>query len=75
MFVIELVCGEDHPKELGKPQYKELSKTIGLLLRMLSSVFNTGRYLVLDSGFCVLKGLIELRRNGLSGVALIKKRR
>jgi len=29
----------------------------------------------LDSGFCVLKAIIELKRNGLFGCALVKKRR
>jgi hypothetical protein len=42
---------------------------------MLQSYFHTARYIVLDSGFCVLKGIIELRKNGLFGCALIKKRR
>jgi hypothetical protein len=42
---------------------------------MLQSCFHTARYIVLDSGFCVLKGIIELRKNGLFGCALIKKRR
>ena len=31
--------------------------------------------IILDSGFCVLKGLVELRRRGLYACALIKKRR
>ena len=42
---------------------------------MLSPYFGTGRYIVLDSGFCVLKAIVELKRNGLFGCALIKKRR
>jgi hypothetical protein len=42
---------------------------------MLQSYFHTARYIVLDSGFCVLKGIIELRKNGVFGCALIKKRR
>jgi hypothetical protein len=31
--------------------------------------------IILDSGFCVLKGLIELKRRGLFAAALVKKRR
>ena len=57
------------------PLFQELGKTVGLLLRMLKSIYGSGRYVVLDSGFCVLKGLIELRRRGLFACALIKKRR
>ena len=31
--------------------------------------------MILDSGFCVLKGIIELRKKGVFAAALIKKRR
>ena len=31
--------------------------------------------MILDSGFCVLKGLIQLRKMGVFASALIKKRR
>ena len=40
---------------------------------MSPSIFNSGGYVVLDSGFCGLKELVELRWNGLVGSALIKK--
>ncbi len=44
------------------------------MLRMLKSYFGTGKYIILDSGFCVLKALIDLKRHGLFACALIKKR-
>ena len=31
--------------------------------------------MVLDSGFCVLQGFVELKKNGIYAPALIKKRR
>ena len=37
--------------------------------------FATGRYVILDSGFYVLKGLIQLRKKGILPCAIIKKRR
>ena len=40
---------------------------------MLQSYFHTARYIVLDSGFCVLKAIIKVQKNGLFGCALIKK--
>ena len=46
-----------------------------LLLRMINSYFATGSYLILDYVFCVLKGLIQLRKKGLFSCAVIKKRR
>ena len=76
MFVIELVEGKDAPAALVRARpFESMGKTAGLLLRMLQSYFGTGRYIVLDSGFCVLKGIVELKRHGLFGCALIKKRR
>ena len=40
---------------------------------MLKTYFGTGKYVILDSGFCVLKALLELKRHGLFACALIKK--
>ena len=31
--------------------------------------------MITDSGFCVLKGLLETRKRGVYGIVLIKKRR
>jgi hypothetical protein len=45
------------------------------LLRITNSkhIWNTGKVIILDSGFCILKGLIELKRRGLYAAALVKK--
>lgn len=76
MFVIEMVEGKDKPAARGAPKYEaEYGKTGGLLLRMLESYFNTGRYVVLDSGFCVLMAIVGLFQKGLYAGALIKKRK
>ena len=40
-----------------------------------SLTFNLGMMVILDSGFCVLKGIVELQKNGVYASALIKKRR
>ena len=45
------------------------------MLRMLKSYFGAGKYVILDSEFCVLKAIIELKRHGIYSCALIKKRR
>ena len=76
LFFVELVEGRDCPQELGEPKFNNKGgKTIGLMLRMTKPIWNTGRLVILDSGFCVLKGLIELAKQGVYGAALIKKRR
>ena len=44
-------------------------------MRTMKSYVATVRYVILDSGFCVLKGLIGLRKKGEFACAFIKKRR
>ena len=72
MFVMEMVEGKDHPPQVAE-RYSELGKTTGLLMRMLQSYFASGRYVVLDSGFCVLKALVKLKKVGMFACAVIKK--
>ena len=75
MFVVEFVEGREHPLQAGILEFEDLGgKTVGLLLRMMKRYFATGRYVILDSGFCVLKGLIQLRKKGVSACDVIKKR-
>ena len=76
MFVVELVEGKYHPHQAGPLEFEELSgETVGLFLRMMRSYFATGRYVILDSGFCVLKGLVHLRKMGDFACDIIKNRR
>ena len=49
--------------------------TILLLLRLCESIFHIGLVVILDSGFCVLRAIIELRKRGVFASALIKKRK
>jgi len=37
----------------------------------LKSYFHTGKYIVLDLGFCMLKGIIKLQEIGLFACTLI----
>ena len=73
LFAFELVEGKDAPPQIEVP-HAQHGKTTGLLLRMLQTYFWSGKYVVLDSGFCVLKAIIELRKVGVFACALIKKR-
>ena len=62
-FVVELVKGKVHTHQSGPLYFEDLGgKTVGLLLHMAKSYFTTGRHIILDSGFCVLKGLIKLSK-------------
>ena len=76
LFVVKLVEVKVHPRQARALDFEDLgSKTVLLLLRMMMSYFYTGRYILLDSGFCVLKGLIQLRKKGIFAYAVITKRR
>jgi hypothetical protein len=70
LFSIELVEGKDGPAQLGK-EFDTHGKTGGMLLRMLRAYHHTGRYVVLDSGFCVLKAIVDLQKVGVYSAALI----
>jgi hypothetical protein len=73
---MEMVEGKGRAKELAEGmEFQELGKSVGLLLGMTRPIWNTGRVVILDSGFCVLSGIVELAKRGLHGGALIKKRR
>jgi Transposase IS4 len=75
LFRLELVEGKDSPPERDAPEHQDKGKTVGLLLRLTKELWGTGKVVVLDSGFCVLKALCELRKVGVFAAAVIKKRR
>ena len=73
---IELVEGKDAPHAAAhpKPKHNNHRNTVCLLLHILQPIFTKGYVVVLDSGFCVLKGIVELKKRGVYASALIKKR-
>jgi hypothetical protein len=75
LYSLELVQGKDEPQQRPRKEFEERGKTVSLLLRLTQSLWGTGKAIVLDSGFCVLQGLVELRKMGVFAAALIKKRR
>ena len=60
---------------MGQETYDDLGVTARLLLWLLAPIFFKGFIVILDSDFCVLKGIIELCKKGVFSSALIKKRR
>ena len=75
LFVVELVEGKEHPRQYGSIEFEDLGgNTVGLFLRMMKIYFDTGGYVIIDYGFCVLKGLIQLRKKGVFACVFIKKK-
>ena len=66
---------KDKPTQLNKNKWEELGKTVGLILLMCEPIFSTGKCVLLDSGFCVSKGITALLDFGVYYAALVKKRK
>ena len=65
MWGIDLMEGKDCPHQMGQQTYDDLGATVGLLLQLLAPIVFKGLIVILDSGFCVLKGIIELCKGGV----------
>ena len=74
LWRLEIVEGKDQPAQ-EKKEFSEHGKTVGLLLRLTKPIWGTGSVVVLDSGFCVVKGIVALKKKGIFSAALIKKRK
>ena len=56
MYSMEIVEGKDRPKDKPiDPNDRLVGKTGALLLRLCESLYTSGKVVILDSGFCVLK--------------------
>ena len=75
MWFAEIVEGRDRPCEHGRTEFGEIVKTVVTMLRFTRPIWNCAKVIIMDIGFCVTKGLVELRKKGVFGAALIKKRR
>ena len=70
----QIVEGKDIPQPLGQKEYNELGKMVSLMLMMCRHIFGSGKDVVLDSAFCVTKGITYLKARGFYVSALINKR-
>ena len=61
---------------IGRPEFytSPNMKTVGLMLQLTRAPWSTGMAVIMDSGFYVLRGLLEMRKRGVYGNVLIKKR-
>ena len=73
LFRMKIVEGKDAPPQLNTTPSKK--KTAELMKELCTAILHTGKILVLDSGFCVLEALVELKKAGVFAHAVIKKRR
>ena len=70
--------GKDKPMDGDTPRYQSqfecYSTTAKLMLEMSKPLFNSGKIVTMDSGFCVTAGILAMHDHGVFGQALIKKR-
>ena len=71
LWLMEIMEGKDAPSHIV-PKFINQGKTVGLLLHVLEPIFGKGNMVVLDSGFCVLKGIVELKKHAVYASSLIK---
>lgn len=70
MFGLEIVEGKVAPKE--RPlKIEKLGKTVDLLLRLTKLLWGTAKIVVKDSGYCVVKRIVDLRNRGVYAAASI----
>ena len=62
---LDLREGKEQPQNLGPKEFDNIGKTTGILLQLTKPVWSTGKVFVLDSGFCVVQALVELKKKGL----------
>ena len=74
LWQMEHIEGKDSPSEII-PEYNIQGKIVGLLLQVLEPIIARGNVVILDRGFCVLKGIVELKKCGVYASALIKKQK
>jgi hypothetical protein len=76
LYAAEIVMGKDKPEFFLSEYEQEEGKTSSLLARLTRSIWHSGKIVILDSGFCVLQALINLKKKrGLFAGAVIKKRK
>ena len=78
MWRVKIQEGKDRPMNGNTPRYPSqfecYSTTAKLMLEMSKPLFNTGKIVTMDSGFCVTAGILAMHDHGMFGQALIKKR-
>ena len=70
-----MVEGKDKPTQIGPKKWEDLGNNCGIILRISEPIFSTGECVVIDSDFCVSKGITALLVFGVYADALINKRK
>ena len=75
MYGIELVKGKYKSKEISKGRGDKYRQIVSLLVRLIKLLYRMSKIVILDSSFCILKGIIKLKKLWVYVSTLIKERR
>ena len=64
---------EAGPEEEEKCETSTNIHTVGTMIQLTRDMWSTGKAVLTDSGFFVLRGIFEMRNRGIYGSALIKR--
>lgn len=73
IYWLELIEGKDWPVDAGPPELSHMGDTIGLILWMTGTTWFSDFVVMMESRFCVLRGIAELLPKGVYGTTLVKK--
>ena len=75
MYGWEIVEGKYHTIPMGRPEFETSPnmKTVVLMLQLTILLWITGKEVIMYRGFCVLKGLLELKKRVVYGSRLINR--
>ena len=57
LWIYQIAEGKDRPQHLGQKEYNELKKMASLMLSICRPIFVSSKAVVLNGGFCVVKGI------------------
>ena len=66
--------GRDHLIPMGRPELETSPNmnTVGIMLRLTRVLWSTRKEVITEIRFCVLKGLLEMRKRRVYGSELIQ---
>ena len=60
IYNVDIMEGKDLPIGVGNKEFNEKGLAAGLVVRMKNTLWGIGKVVVMDSGFCVMEGLISM---------------
>ena len=58
MWFSKIVEVRGSPRERRRPEFDEIDKTLGIILRCTRPIWNFTKVVIMDSGLCVTKSLV-----------------